>query len=49
MQALYRGESGVALGFSSICDNGKWIFKGIANADSRSDFSVGTGLGFIFE
>ncbi|TCP91227.1 trimeric autotransporter adhesin [Cricetibacter osteomyelitidis] len=42
----YRGESGVALGMSTISDGGNWILKTTANADSRGNFGAGAAIGY---
>ena len=34
----YRGETGYAVGFSSISDGGNWIIKGTASGNSRGHF-----------
>ena len=44
--AYYEGETGYALGVSSISDNGKWIVKGVANANSRGKYGASVGLGY---
>ncbi|MGR3979139.1 hypothetical protein FW754_16020, partial [Acinetobacter sp. 1207_04] len=42
----FRGESGYAVGMSSISDNGRWVFKISGSGNSRGDFggTVGTGI-----
>ena len=42
----YRGETGYAIGMSSISDNGKWVFKVTGSGNSRGDFggTVGGGI-----
>ncbi len=40
----YRGQSALAIGYSAISDNGKWIFKGSASLNQKdAGFSVGVG------
>lgn len=36
--ATYRGESGFAVGVSTITDNGKWVFKVNGTGDTRGNF-----------
>lgn len=43
--ANYRGEQALAIGASTISDNGKWIIKGTVNAN-REDAGVSLGLGY---
>ena len=42
----FRGETGYAVGFSSISDNGKWVIKATGSGNSRGDFggTVGGGI-----
>ncbi|HGT9981121.1 TPA: YadA-like family protein [Escherichia coli] len=42
----YGGESAIAIGVSTISDNGKVIMKLNAGNNSRGDYSVGAGVGF---
>ncbi|MDN4121526.1 YadA family autotransporter adhesin, partial [Alcaligenes endophyticus] len=42
----WRGESGMAIGFSGITDNGKWIYKLSGNATSRGDYGGAVGVGY---
>ncbi|AFK64612.1 YadA-like C-terminal domain-containing protein 2 (plasmid) [Advenella kashmirensis WT001] len=44
--ATWRGQSGVAVGLSTISDNGKWVLKGSANSSSRGDFGAAVGVGY---
>ena len=43
--AHYRGEQALAIGASTISDNGKWVLKGAVNAN-RKDAGVSLGLGY---
>ncbi|MDO5638530.1 MAG: hypothetical protein Q4G28_01520 [Neisseria sp.] len=43
---VYRGESGYALGFSSISDGGNWVIKGTASGNSRGHYGATAGVGY---
>ncbi|MEZ2722376.1 YadA family autotransporter adhesin, partial [Paenalcaligenes hominis] len=42
----WAGESGVAIGYSGISDNGKWIMKLSGNSSSRGDYGGAVGVGY---
>ncbi|SUA36808.1 adhesin [Neisseria zoodegmatis] len=42
----YKGESGYAVGFSSISDNGNWVIKGTATGNSRGHYGATAGVGY---
>nr|WP_208450089.1 YadA-like family protein [Burkholderia anthina] len=42
----WRGESGVALGLSTVSDNGNWVVKGSASSTSRGDVGASVGVGY---
>jgi autotransporter adhesin len=42
----WRGESGMAIGFSGITDNGKWVYKLSGNTTSRGDYGGAVGIGY---
>lgn len=44
--ATWNGESGVAVGASTITDNGRWVFKASGNASTRGDYGGTIGAGF---
>lgn len=44
----FGGQSAFAVGFSSISDNGKWIFKGTASGNTQSKFGASVGVGYQF-
>lgn len=44
--ATWRGESGMAMGLSTVSDNGRWVMKGQASSTTRGDFGASVGVGF---
>ena len=42
----WRGESGYAMGLSTITDNGKWVVKGAVSGSSRGDYGGTVGVGY---
>ena len=42
----WNGESGMAIGFSGITDNGKWVYKLSGNSTSRGDYGGAVGVGY---
>ena len=44
--ATYRGATGVALGVSTITDNGKWVFKGAVNSNNKGHVGATLGAGY---
>ncbi|MBR6026459.1 MAG: YadA-like family protein [Neisseriaceae bacterium] len=44
----YNGQSGYAIGLSTISDNGAWIFKATATGNSKKRFGAGVGAGFLW-
>ncbi|SNR68207.1 Autotransporter adhesin, partial [Methylobacillus rhizosphaerae] len=42
----YGGESALAIGASTISDNGSWVLKANASVNTRSNVGVGAGVGF---
>ncbi|WP_246288315.1 YadA-like family protein [Achromobacter pestifer] len=44
--ATWRGESGFAMGLSTVSDNGRWVVKGLANSTSRGDLGAAVGVGY---
>ena len=42
----YKGETGYALGLSSISDSGNWVFKATASGNSRNNFGGTVGAGY---
>lgn len=44
----YNGQTGYAIGLSTISDNGAWIFKATATGNSKKRFGAGVGAGFLW-
>lgn len=44
--STFKSQSAIALGVSSITDNGKWVIKGTVNSNSRGDFGATIGTGY---
>ncbi len=42
----WNGESGMAIGYSTVTDNGNWIVKLSGNASSRGDYGGTVGVGY---
>ncbi|AEC21061.1 Autotransporter adhesin [Pusillimonas sp. T7-7] len=42
----WNSESGMAIGFSGISDNGHWVYKLSGNATSRGDYGGAVGVGY---
>ena len=41
----FRGESGVAIGVSTISENGRWVYKATGSSDSRGNDGLTIGAG----
>ena len=44
--AGYEGQNAIAIGYSSITDNGRWVMKLTGSANSRGSVGVTAGAGF---
>ena len=44
--ATYRGESALAVGVSTITDNGKWVIKGTVNTNTQGHMGATIGAGY---
>ena len=42
----WRGESGFAMGLSTVSDSGRWVVKGLASSSSRGDYGASVGVGY---
>ena len=47
--ATYNGESAMAIGVSKVTDNGRWVIKGNASADTQGNFGGALGGGYHFQ
>lgn len=47
--AVYRGETGYALGLSRMSSSGRWVVKGALTADSRGGMGATVGAFFAFD
>ncbi|STZ00039.1 Adhesin yadA precursor [Moraxella lacunata] len=46
--ATYNGEGAVAVGFSKLSDNGRWVLKMSGSADTQGNAGAAVGAGFHF-
>ena len=46
--ASYNGEGAVAVGFSKLSDNGRWVLKMSGSADTQGNAGAAVGAGFHF-
>ncbi|MFL1732445.1 YadA family autotransporter adhesin, partial [Moraxella oculi] len=46
--ASYNGEGAVAVGFSKLSDNGRWVLKVSGSADTKGKAGGSVGAGFHF-
>ncbi|HET7833871.1 MAG TPA: YadA-like family protein [Gallionella sp.] len=46
--ATYQGQSALAVGISSLSDNGRWIVRFNGSTTTRGNVGVGAGVGFYF-
>ncbi|UZA42282.1 YadA-like family protein [Moraxella bovis] len=46
--ASYNGEGAVAVGFSKLSDNGRWVLKMSGSADTQGNVGGAVGAGFHF-
>jgi autotransporter adhesin len=42
----WRGESGMAIGLSTVSDSGRWVVKGAVSSSSRGDYGGAVGVGY---
>ncbi|HHW4682969.1 MAG TPA: YadA family autotransporter adhesin, partial [Xylella sp.] len=42
----YQGQSAIAVGVSTVSENGRWVFKFSGSANTRSQVGVGAGVGY---
>lgn len=43
---VWRGESGYAMGLSTVTDSGSWVLKGNVAGSSRGDYGGSVGVGY---
>ena len=46
--ATYNGQGAVAVGFSKLSDNGRWVLKLSGSADTKGNAGAAVGAGFHF-
>ena len=44
--ATYQGRSALALGVSTISDNGRWVLKGSVNTHNHGTVGANVGVGY---
>jgi len=44
----FHGETGIAVGVSTISESGRYVFKLNATTNSRGDAGVGVGAGMVW-
>jgi autotransporter adhesin len=44
----FHGQAGVAVGVSTITDDGSWVLKANASANTTGNVGMGVGAGFIW-
>ncbi|PIE42120.1 MAG: hypothetical protein CSA47_02145 [Gammaproteobacteria bacterium] len=42
----YEGQTGLAVGLSTISDNGRWVIKGSLTTNTEKHFGAGVGVGY---
>ncbi|WP_266158394.1 YadA-like family protein [Dyella silvatica] len=44
----FHGETGLAVGLSTVSEGGRWIFRVSANSNTRGDAGVGAGAAMVW-